>query len=266
MSHSFPEFLNRAMQINMEIEEMRACVGRASDLRERGAESSVGNRREDFVREMEGITEAFRGKSLSLKEKIGEMKRENEKYFSRHGRDRYFLTRLAHFQSLAKRIADTMEHFGQIQKEFDKCESARLKSQYLIARPCTVENELEQIDSSENGRSLFRSAFVHGDKSAKQLLYQAEQRKGSMEYILQSISELNDLSHELEGACISKESVLDRVHVHASHITKKSAEVTCDLESAVHVRRRSARFRRYRYFMLGLFTALILIWMYIKLR
>ncbi|OAG29406.1 hypothetical protein NEDG_00539 [Nematocida displodere] len=206
------EFLNRAKETNDTISGLSESVRVADTLKNRTTTVSLESGDETLTA-MHKLHQEFKARVGAIKEEISQMKNENEEYLQVHGFDRNFSTRSKHLHSLARRLTLVIEDFRRVQNGFAKHEGERLKNQYLIAKPHASSDELFALEEQDKIRPMLQSIFTLGNKSAREVIMDAEKRRTSIESILQGVADLKDLSNDFVEFISTNGTDMDRVHI-----------------------------------------------------
>lgn len=206
------EFLNRAKTTNETISGLFECVSVADALRNKARISEEKNQ-QHIEDAMDYLYKDFKKRASIIKTEINRMKEENDAYLNRYGFDRGFVARNNFMQNLAKRLSLVIQDFGKVQGGFVVTQKERLREQYLIAIPNATDEEIVALDEKGKSKLLLQSAFTLGSKTEKEALLIAEKRRNTIENILESISDLKDLSDDFSDILRTDACEMDRVNL-----------------------------------------------------
>lgn len=206
------EFLNRAKTTNETISELFECVSIADALRSKGWAEEEKNQ-QHVAEAMETLYKDFKTRVSYIKEEINRMKEENNAHLNKYGFDKGFSTRNNFMQNLIKRLSLVIQDFGRVQSGFVATQKERLKEQYLIAIPHASHEELSALEENDKSKILLQSAFTLGSKTEKEALFIAEKRRNTIENILETISDLKDLSDDFSAIVRIDACEVDRVNL-----------------------------------------------------
>ncbi|KAI5180344.1 hypothetical protein NEOKW01_0648 [Nematocida sp. AWRm80] len=237
------EFLNKAKETNNTITSLSECVQLANALK---VESSITDDQQstELAMAMMNLHQDFKARADNIKRGIAQMKQENQEHLEKYGPDRNFAARTTYLQSLIRRLGNVVEDFRRVQNGFAEKQKERLKSQYLIAKPNATQEELMQLDEKEKARPLLQAIFTIGDKTAKEVIIQAEKRRSTIESILKGIADLKELSDDFVAFITSTNLDVDRINteVKQSHLDTKIAHTV--IQKNIHRRIRIKKAKR----------------------
>ncbi|KAI5136736.1 hypothetical protein NEAUS06_1971 [Nematocida ausubeli] len=221
------EFLNKAKATNETISALVECVSIADALKTK-ARHTDENQLHHIVEAMESLYKDFKKRTCVIKQDITRMKEENSQHLDKYGFDRSFATRNSFMQNLLRRLSLVIQDFGRVQGGFASNQKERLKEQYLIANPQATEKELHYLGEKEKGKLLLQSAFTLGNKKAKEALILAEERRNSLEALLEGISDLKDLTDDFSAIIRNDTCEMDRIHVGVNYANVQT-DTSCKL-------------------------------------
>ncbi|KAI5181252.1 syntaxin 1A [Nematocida sp. AWRm80] len=208
---------NRIDKLKPTLEEMetltRKVSGASNDKETKKLRDSLALHREDFISDMSQIKKEIH----ILKKKSEEGCTELEKH-----------TRHQHMKSLIDRTKKMVEEFSTAQSEFGSEERERLKSQYIIAHPTATKEEIEQIEYSSSPKIPFMNKSTTKD---------SEDRKQSLQHIAQGITQVTQMTDELNLLVHKPERTIDKISVTATATETKAKKADKDLKKALKYQR-----------------------------
>ncbi|KAJ2006399.1 hypothetical protein H4R26_001401 [Coemansia thaxteri] len=118
-------------------------------------------------------------------------------------------------QSLAKKFADQLQRYRQMEYRYSQRNRERLERQYRIARPDATDEEVASAIDSDQAGQVFAQSVMQSSRvgDARRVLRDVEERQADIKKIEKTINELAQMFVEVSDMVNRQQEVIDSIDV-----------------------------------------------------
>ncbi|KAJ2901464.1 hypothetical protein GGI21_004686 [Coemansia aciculifera] len=146
-------------------------------------------------------------------------------------------------KALAKKFADQLQRYRQMEYEYSQRNRERLERQYRIARPNASEEEVRDAIASNQVGQVFAKSVENSNRlgDARRVLRDVEERQADIKKIEKTINELAQLFVEVSDMVNQQQEMIDSIDTAVEAAYTNVAAANTEVKSAIVYRKKSRK-------------------------
>ncbi|KAJ2823461.1 hypothetical protein FBU31_004269 [Coemansia sp. 'formosensis'] len=146
-------------------------------------------------------------------------------------------------QALAKKFADQLQRYRQMEYEYSQRNRERLERQYRIARPNATEEEVRDAIVNEQAGKVFSQTVMNSNRlgDARRVLRDVEERQADIKKIERTINELAQMFIEVSEMVNQQQEIIDSIETAVEDTHVNVVDGRKEVKEAIVYRKKSRK-------------------------